>query len=293
MDIYNENRRFISILSDYGFKATFGNEADTTFLKKALQALIDSSIPIKLVEFVKNDISAITIDSRSGIYDIACVDENENHFIVEMQLSEYPEFIQRMKFYVLHRFNTLVKKGEYKFENLPRIYCIGILAKSIFSQITDYHNIAILRNSKNETIDDQMSFVTVELDKFKKKQTEVTTDLDKLIYTMQNLHKVTETSQFPTFWNEDWLKKAISELDIRNMTPEQKLAYEMAISANALAVKNESKKIQEAREAENLAVKTETIMNALSMGLTLEQSAKLANVSIDFVLSVQKQLTGE
>ncbi|MEA5141414.1 Rpn family recombination-promoting nuclease/putative transposase [Arcicella rigui] len=293
MDIYNENRRFISILSDYGFKATFGNEADTTFLKKALQALIDSSIPIKLVEFVKNDISAITIDSRSGIYDIACVDENENHFIVEMQLSEYPEFIQRMKFYVLHRFNTLVKKGEYKFENLPRIYCIGILAKSIFSQITDYHNIAILRNSKNETIDDQMSFVTVELDKFKKKQTEVTTDLDKLIYTMQNLHKVTETSQFPTFWNEDWLKKAISELDIRNMTPEQKLAYEMAISANALAVKNESKKIQEAREAENLAVKTETIMNALSMELTLEQSAKLANVSIDFVLSVQKQLTGE
>ncbi len=106
---------------------------------------------------------------------------------------------------------------------------------------------------------------------------------------MQNLHKVTETSQFPTFWNEDWLKKAISELDIRNMTPEQKLAYEMAISANALAVKNESKKIQEAEKR----VKTETIMNALSMGLTVEQSAKLANVSIDIVLSVQKQLTGE
>lgn len=98
MEIYNENGRFISILSDYGFKATFGNEADTTFLKKALQALIDSPVPIKSVEFVKNDISAITIDSRSGIYDVACVDENDSHFIVEMQLSEYPEFIQRMKF---------------------------------------------------------------------------------------------------------------------------------------------------------------------------------------------------
>jgi len=168
MEIYNENGRFISILSDYGFKATFGNEADTTFLKKALQALIDSPVTIKSVEFVKNDISAITIDSRSGIYDVACVDENDNHFIVEMQLSEYPEFIQRMKFYALHRFNTLVKKGEYKIENLAKIYCIGILAKSIFSQITDYHNIAVLRNAKNETIDDQMTFVTVEFDKFKK-----------------------------------------------------------------------------------------------------------------------------
>ncbi|MES2518173.1 MAG: PD-(D/E)XK nuclease family transposase [Bacteroidota bacterium] len=70
MEIYNDNGRFISILSDYGFKATFGNEANTTFLKKALQALINAPIPIKSVEFVKNEISAITIDSRSGIYDI-------------------------------------------------------------------------------------------------------------------------------------------------------------------------------------------------------------------------------
>jgi predicted transposase/invertase (TIGR01784 family) len=287
MDIYNENGRFISILSDYCFKATFGNEADTTFLKKALQALIDSPVPIKSVEFFKNDISAITIDSRSGIYDVACVDESDNHFIVEMQLSEYPEFIQRMKFYALYRFNTLVNKGEYKFENLPKIYCIGILAKSIFSQIADYHNIAILRNAKNETIDNQMTFVTVEFDKFKKQENEVTTDLDKLIFTMQNLHKITETSQFPTFWNEDWLKKAISEVDIRNMTPEQKLAYEMAISANALAVKNENKKI---KEAEN-RVKTDTVQIALNMGLTIEQCAKLANVSVDFVLSVQRQFS--
>lgn len=34
MNIANDNGRFISILSDYGFKATFGNESDTTFLKK-------------------------------------------------------------------------------------------------------------------------------------------------------------------------------------------------------------------------------------------------------------------
>ena len=288
MDIYNKNGRFISILSDYGFKATFGNEADTTFLKKALQALINSPVPIKSVEFVKNDISAITIDSRSGIYDIACIDENDNHFIVEMQLSEYPEFIQRMKFYALHRFNTLVKKGEYKFENLPRIYCIGILAKSIFPQITDYHNIAILRNVKNETIDDQMAFVTVELDKFKKDENEVITDLDKLIYTMQNLHTVTETSQFPTFWNEDWLKRAISEVDIRNMTPEQKLAYEMAISANALAVKNENKKIEEAKRI----LIIEAVTKALKRGkLSIEEIAEDNNVTIDFVLYVQKELS--
>lgn len=95
--------------------------------------MINSHLTIKEVTFIKNELTAITVDSRSGIYDIACVDENDSHFIVGMQLSEYPEFIQRMKFYALHRFNTLVKKGEYRFENLPKIYCIGILAKTIFS----------------------------------------------------------------------------------------------------------------------------------------------------------------
>jgi PD-(D/E)XK nuclease family transposase len=78
------------------FKVTFGNESDTRFLKKALQALINSSVPIKDVTFIQNEMKGLTIDSRSGIYDIACTDENDNHFIVEMQLSDYPEFIQRM-----------------------------------------------------------------------------------------------------------------------------------------------------------------------------------------------------
>lgn len=290
MEIYNDNGRFISILSDYGFKATFGNEANTIFLKKALQALIDSPIPIKDVEFVKNDISAITIDSRSGIYDIACIDENDNHFIVEMQLSEYPEFIQRMKFYALHRFNTLVKKGEYKFENLPKIYCIGILAQNIFPQIVYYHNIAILRNAKNEIIDDQMSFITVELAKFTKQLTDIQTDLDKLIYTMKNLHTVTEASQFPKFWDEEWLKKAISEVDLRNMTAEQKLAYEMAVSANALAVKNENKKIQDAKNQE----KESFVISLLQQtDFDDDKISILAGVSVDFVNSVKQKIAAD
>jgi hypothetical protein len=58
-------------------------------------------------------------------------------------------------------------------------------------------------------------------------------------------------------------------------------------------VKAESRKIKEAREAENVAVKTETVITALSMGLSVEQSAKLANVSLDFVLRVQQQISGK
>lgn len=290
MEYYNENERFISILSDYGFKVTFGNESDTRFLKKALQALINSPVAITEVTFVQNEIKGLTIDSRSGIYDIACVDENNNHFIVEMQLSEYPEFIQRMKFYALYRFNTFVKKGKYTFENIPKIYCIGILANNIFSQIADYQNIAVLRNEKGELIDDQMTFVTVELEKFYLQENNCKNDLEKLIYTMKNLHTITETTQFPKFWNEEWLNIAIKELDTKAMSPEQRLNYEMTISANALAIKNENKKIEEAEKRVRLETKKETILKLLKLKmLSPSQIAETVGVSEEYVIKLSEE----
>ncbi len=287
MDLYNENERFIPLVSDYGFKATFGNESDTRFLRKALQALINSSVAIQEVTFIQNEIKGVTRDSRSGIYDLFCKDERGNEFIVEMQLGEYPEFIQRMKFYAFYRLNTLIRKGDYQFDNLPKIYCIGILAVSIFPHITDYQNIAILKNQNNELIDDQLTFITVELDKFDKDLGAIQSDLDKLIYTMKTIHEVSEPTQFPQFWNEEWLRVAIQELDKRAFTPEQRLSYEMTISANALAVKNENKKIKEAINTKN----TETVTKALNGGkLTVEEIAEYNGVSVGFVLDIQRGL---
>lgn len=288
MNLYNNNERFISILSDYGFKVTFGNETDTRFLRRALQALIQSPVAIKHVEFIESEIPGLTKDSRSGVYDIACSDESGNQFIVEMQLSKYPDFIQRMKFYSFYRLNTLVRKGKYKFEGLPKIYCIGILAFNIFPHISDYHNVAVLKNEKGELIDDQTTFITVELAKFKKRLANVQTDLDKLIYTMKTLHKVTKPKQFPQFWNEEWLEAAIKELDTRAMSPEKRMAYEMTLSANALAIENENKKVEEAKSE----VKTEAIVKALNRGkLTVEEIAEDNSVAIDFVLQVQQGLS--
>lgn len=131
-----------------------------------------------------------------------------------------------------------------------------------------------------------MTFVTVELDKFSKSENEVLTDLDKLIFTMKNLHSYTETSQFPKFWTEEWLKKAISEIDLKTMTPEQVLAYEMTLSANALAIKNENKKIQEALDNKVI----DTIKNALEVGLPIDQFAKIAGVSIDYATKIKREL---
>ncbi len=288
--LYTDDQIFIPIISDYGFKATFGNEANTLFLRKALQALIKSEIPIKEVKFDKNTFEGITQDSRSGIFDLACTDENDNHFIVEMQYGDAPNFVQRMKFYTLHKFNAMVKKGKFDYSTLAKIYCVGILANNI-NTYEDYHNVSNLRNEKGELIDDQMTFVTVELEKFILQEIDCQTNLEKLIYTMRTIHTFTQPTQFPKFWDEDWLKVAIDELDSRKMTPDEKASLEMLIARNAESVKAESRKIKEARDLENLLVKTATVKKALLKGLDLQTVAEITDTSMDFVKSVLQQFS--
>ena len=126
-------------------------------------------------------------------------------------------------------------------------------------------------------------FVTVKLAKFTNQQTTISSDLDKPLYTTKTLHTVTEPAQWPQFWTEEWLKRAIDELDTRAMSPEERLQYEMTLSANAFAVKNEKRKIDEMRK--------HAIIKALCGGrLTVDEIADYNDVPADFVLTIQGEL---
>lgn len=281
---------YIPIISDYGFKATFGNEANDLFLRKALQALIKLGIPIRKIHFDKNSFEALTFDSRSGIFDLSCTDENGNQFIVEMQLGNAPNFIQRMKFYALHKFNVIVEKGRFNYSNLPKLFTIAILEKTLL-QDEQFHTVINLRSEKGELIDNQMTFIIVELSKFDKKVADIKTDLEKLIYTMKALHTTTEPTQYPPFWNEEWLQKALEELDTRRMTSEERAYFARVTAANAEAVKAERQRTDEAIELNEKKIKSEAIKNLLKLNvLTVEQIATSLNANEDFVLSVQQEL---
>ena len=173
-----------------------------------------------------------------------------------------------------------MERGEFDYANLPRIYAIAFLEKNILPTTT-FHTVANLRSEAGEIIDCQMTFITIELAKFGKPVIEITTDLDKLVYTMKALHTA-EPTQYPAFWNEEWLRRAIDELDTRKMSPEERAYFAHITAANAEAVKAEKKRIEE--------VKTEAVRNALQEGLTIELIARIINVSPDFVLAIQKTL---
>jgi hypothetical protein len=119
--------------------------------------------------------------------------------------------------------------------------------------------------------------------------TNIRSDLDKLVYTMKTLHTI-EPTQYPAFWNEEWLRWAIDELDTRKMTPEERAYFARVTAANAEVVNAEKKRIEEAEERRENLVKSETVKNLLGLGvLTTSQIAQTVGVSEELV----RKLSGD
>ncbi|MFK7798834.1 MAG: Rpn family recombination-promoting nuclease/putative transposase [Aureispira sp.] len=228
----DKNPKFISLLSDYGFKIAFADESNTLFLRRALQALIQSKSPIKKVKFLRNEFVGSTTQSRGGVFDLICEDELKRTFIVEMQLGYYKHFIQRAKFYAFQKFETLIEKGPFKFDNLTPIYCIGFLAKEIFPLSNEYYHFGRLKNQKGEELDDQITHIIVEISKFKKEEEEIQSDLDKLIYIMKHSGKIKGLDELPEFLTEDWIEQAMTKIDESKLSPDQRCNYRMMLAKN-------------------------------------------------------------
>ena len=222
--------RYIPFTSDYGFKATFGNESDTRFLCLALQALIKSLIPIVGIQFIKNTAEGETIYGRGGIYDIACTDANGDIFIIEMQVAEFLAFLQRMKFYGSQRILPFIKQGvEFKFEGLPKIYVIGIVDTQIYDD-DRYYRCGRIRDETGTDMDDRADYIIIELGKFTKKTKDCISNLDKLLYTMKEAHNIKKDESIPTFMGEDWLGWALHELDTKNMSVRDYTELQIAVA---------------------------------------------------------------
>ena len=194
-------------------------------------------------------------------------------------MADYPQFIQRMKFYAFHKFNTMVKKGKYFFTGLEPIYCIGILSKNIYPY-PQYHNLGLMKNEEGYIMDPLLTYITVELDKFNLTETDISNDLEKLIFTVKNLQTYAKrpATEFPPFWTEDWLKIAIDELDTRLFSAEQYERYAITLAYNASAIEMDRVKTLKVRTEEREKAeeeKREMILEMEIEGFTIKQIAKI------------------
>src|SRR5574344_1118439 len=91
--------RYISLLTDFGFKRIFGTAPNKDLLINFLNSLFNGREVIKDVKYLNTEHFGDNASSRKAIFDVYCEGEDGEKFIVEMQ-NAYQEFFQyRSLFY--------------------------------------------------------------------------------------------------------------------------------------------------------------------------------------------------
>ena len=85
--------RYISLLTDFGFKRIFGTAPNKALLINFLNSLFDGEQVIKDVKYLNNEHFGDNAKARKAIFDVYCEGEDGEKFIVEMQ-NAYQEFFK-------------------------------------------------------------------------------------------------------------------------------------------------------------------------------------------------------
>ena len=96
---------------------------------------------------------------------------------------------------------------------------------------------------------------------------------------MKNLENIKGVDQLPKFLTEDWIEQAMKKLDKSQMTPDQRMHYEMMLAKNATIIEmlKEDEKKQIAKETAT-KMKSKGISNSDIQeitGLTLKEIESL------------------
>ena len=191
--VYPLQDKYISLLTDFGFKRVFGTEPNKAILIDFLNTLLPNHHRIQDLSFKNNENLGSSAIDRKAIFDIYCQAESGERFIVEIQKAKQNFFKDRSVYYATFPIQEQAQKGEWNFE-LGFVYTVGVL-DFVFDDHKDDDTIVHvveLRNQNCEVFYDKLKFIYIELPKFKKTIDELDNHLDKWLFLLKHLAELND-----------------------------------------------------------------------------------------------------
>lgn len=278
--------RYISLLTDFGFKRIFGTKPNKDLLINFLNSLFDGEQVIKDVRYLNSEHVGDVFAERKAIFDVYCENEKGEKFIVEMQNAFQKYFKDRSLFYSTFPIREQAPKGQDWNFKLDHVYTVALLnfdfKEEAFDQKEINHDVGLLDKKTFKVFNDKLSFKYIEIAKFNKSETELETLYDKWLYVLKNLPKLDKR---PKALKERIFTKLFEEAEIAKFSQQELREYEDSLKAyrdikNSIdTAKEEGRK--EGRVEGIAKEKLATAKRLLGMGLTQEQVAKGTDLSIE------------
>lgn len=219
--------KYINPLTDFGFKKLFGSEPNKELLMDFLNQILPERHRIKDLSYSRNEQVGHSEANRKAIFDLYCIGESGERFIVEVQKAKQNYFKDRSIYYSSFPIQEQAKKGDWDYRLQP-VYTVGIL-DFVFDDHKDEKalvHLIELKNQRCEVFYDKLKFIYIELPKFKKEQDELMTQFDKWLYVFRHL---SELQNRPQQLQDRIFKKLFEAAEIARFTPEEREAYEESL----------------------------------------------------------------
>jgi predicted transposase/invertase (TIGR01784 family) len=220
--------KYINPFTDYGFKRLFGEEANKDLLMDFLSELLrEEQGEIKNITFLKTEQLGSTEIDRKAIFDLYCENENGEKFIVELQKTKQDFFKDRALYYSTFPIQEQAKKGTLWNFELKAIYTVAILDFVFEEDKKDAEKykyfVKLSDIETNKVFYNKLTFVYLEMPKFKKSLDEIETHFEKWLYVLRHLN---ELDKIPAKLTERIFKKLFDVAEIAKFNREQLMAYE-------------------------------------------------------------------
>jgi len=274
--------RYISLLTDFGFKRIFGTDPNKELLINFLNSLFDGEEVIKDVKFLNSENVGDVYTERKAIFDVYCENENGEKFIVEMQNAYQTYFKDRSLFYSTFPIREQAPKGSDWNFCLKKVYVVALLnykmSDEAFDSSDTIHTIALMDTKTNKVFNTKLMFKYVEVGRFDKTDEELTSLSDKWMYVLKNLSRLDNR---PAALREKIFSKLFAAASVARFTPTELREYEDSLKAyrdikNSLDTAKEEGR-EEGREQRNI----EIARKMLAAGMHIDIIINMTDLSKD------------
>ena len=283
--------RYISLLTDFGFKRIFGTDPNKELLINFLNSLFDGEEVIKDVKYLNSENVGDVYAERKAIFDVYCENEKGEKFIVEMQNAYQTFFKDRSLFYSTFPIREQAPKGSDWNFCLKKVYVVALLnykmSDEAFDSSDTIHTIALMDTKTNKVFNAKLMFKYVEVGRFDKTDEELTSLSDKWMYVLKNLSRLDNR---PAALREKIFSKLFAAASVARFTPTELREYEDSLKAyrdikNSLDTAKEEGR-EEGREQRNI----EIAKKMLAAGMDIDIIINMTDLSKDEIekLTIQQ-----
>jgi predicted transposase/invertase (TIGR01784 family) len=276
--------KFVDVKNDVAFRKIFGSENKTVIIISFLNAILnlEGQDRITSVALVNPFQLPRIRGEKASIIDVRAKDVRGRSFIVEMQIAEKDGFAKRVQFYSSKEYASQIDRGD-DYTILNPVYFIGILSFKFFSNKNYFTKHLTVDEQTGECTFDDIKFRFIELPKFKKKEHELVTIIDKWTYFIKRADRL---EVVPSNTDDEGLLAAYEEAKKHNWTKEEYDEYiyagmrdqDQKGEINAAVKKGVEKGIEQKN--------TEVIKKCLKKGMSVEDIADITDLSVEEVKKI-------